>query len=77
VAATVATAGAAAPVVASLGADGVVTVYGVSTVVFRATAAAAFLVYLQEQLFAAITGALNAGHFKTQNALLFILPFSP
>jgi hypothetical protein len=28
-------------------------------------------VYLQEQLFAAITGALNAGYFKTQNALFF------
>jgi hypothetical protein len=37
---TVATAGAAAPMVASLGADGVVTVYGVSTAVLEATTAA-------------------------------------
>lgn len=41
VALTVATAGAAAPVAASLGADGVVTVYGVSTAVLEVTTAAA------------------------------------
>jgi len=32
-------------------------------------------VYLQEQLFAAITGALNAGHFKPQNARFFVSLF--